>query len=645
MGREIDSRNFSVDKTEDQEARQSELENIAAEISNSVLPGNHQIRIESFDAATGNPAVIASEAAPAEEGNYVQRALDHVQFISSALGLEPSQPTEFAPDPNVQETSSGAKSVHLQQQYKGIPIFQAAQTVRFAPNDRLTETVGSSVTFAQERAVSPRLSVEEAVLKAAQFVATPDPDEREATDQFGEPLNPVSVEVTGFVPKVVAAFTDKAEQPTVLESGPFGDRIVASLIWFVPNEDEPRLAWEVVLTMPNYEGQYRTMIDAETGEVLYSHQLVQHIEARGNVYRVDGSESRQMRDFPENLNDYGLPIPPSPPLPQSFPDQWVEADETTGNSVRARLGDVGPTMKGKVQDGVHVFDPADTNGAQQQILNIFYFNCWLHDYFYLLGFREVDGNFQRDNLGRGGLPSDRVDARAHPGPVNGTANMLTLADGTAPIMNMGLVSRTGRHTAFDFDVVTHEFMHGVTNRLVGGPHDSRSLEAPQSSGMGEGWGDYIACTVTGHTVVGAWVVGQAGGIRDFPYDNFPDDFGDLGTGRYTGFLPDGRRHPHPIGEIWCATLMEMNRNIGAEMGVQLVVDALKLSPTNPSFLEMRDSILAALDAMLASDKLSSDEHSTVRNGIWEAFAKFGMGPSAQSNGSSLSGIVADFNTP
>src|SRR3954447_9439117 len=138
VSREIDSRDFSVDK---REARQAELENIASEISDN-LPGDHRISIESFDAATGNPAAIASASAPAEEDNYVQRALDHVQAISGALGLEPTQPAEFAPDPHVQETSSGAKAVHLQQQYKGIPIFQAAQTVRFSPDDRLTETVG-----------------------------------------------------------------------------------------------------------------------------------------------------------------------------------------------------------------------------------------------------------------------------------------------------------------------------------------------------------------------------------------------------------------------------------------------------------------------------------------------------------------------
>jgi subtilisin-like proprotein convertase family protein len=91
--------------------------------------------------------------------------------------------------------------------------------------------------------------------------------------------------------------------------------------------------------------------------------------------------------------------------------------------------------------------------------------------------------------------------------------------------------------------------------------------------------------------------------------------------------------------------MEMNRNIGANLGVQLVVDALKLTPANPSFLDARDAILAALDDMLDGGNLDANEYETARRGIWEAFARFGMGPNAQSNGASLSGIVADFNTP
>jgi extracellular elastinolytic metalloproteinase len=152
---------------------------------------------------------------------------------------------------------------------------------------------------------------------------------------------------------------------------------------------------------------------------------------------LDGNEPRQVRNFPEALDDYGLPLPISPPLPQGFPDDWAEADETAGNSVPAHLGNIGPTIKGTAEDGVLAFDPDEPEGEEQNVLNVFYFNCWLHDYFYLLGFRESDGNFQRDSFGRGGISGDRVDARAHPGPVFGTANMATPPDGNAPIMNMG----------------------------------------------------------------------------------------------------------------------------------------------------------------------------------------------------------------
>ena len=579
--------------------------------------------------------MVISETAPAERGRHIQRALDHVRDIGSALGLAPTQAVEFVADPDIQVASSGAVSVHLQQQYKGIPIFQATETVRFAPDGKLKETVGSSFTVFHDVDVSPRLSVEEAVLEAAHHVAVPDDDERDATDQFGEPLELSSVDLTGFEPQVIGALTEKPERPAVVEDGPFGDKIKVSLIWF-PLDDDVRLAWEVIVTMPDYEDQYRTMVNTETGEILYCRQLAQDAAARGKVYLADGGSSRQMTDFPRPLADYSLPNPGN--LPTGFPDDWVEADRAVGNSVNAHLGPTGPTFQGNDQNGVIIFDPADAEGDDQKVLNIFYYDCYMHDYFYLLGFREADGNFQRDNFSRGGVSTDRVDARAHSGPVRGTANMRTPIDGSRPIMNMGLIRSSGRHTAFDSTVVFHEFMHGVTNRLVGGPMDSRALDAPQSGGMGEGWGDYIACTINDTTVVGAWVVNRAGGIRRFPYDgNFPDNFGHLGTGRYTGV--------HNIGEIWCATLMEMNRTIGTALGVQLVVDSLKLVRATPSFLDMRDSILGALDSKLDAGQLGRGEHSTARSGIWEAFAKFGMGPDARSSGASLSGIVTDFDPP
>ncbi|MDQ3853422.1 MAG: hypothetical protein M3299_11365 [Thermoproteota archaeon] len=134
----------------------------------------------------------------------IQRALEHVQELGNVLGLEESQPAEFLPDPNVHKTTSNAKAVHLRQQYKGIDIFQAATTVRFAPDDRLEEMAGNTITISKDIAVSPKLSVEEAVSKAAQYLTTVDESEQQPkTDQFGEPLNFITLDLSTFEPKVI----------------------------------------------------------------------------------------------------------------------------------------------------------------------------------------------------------------------------------------------------------------------------------------------------------------------------------------------------------------------------------------------------------------------------------------------------------
>ena len=157
-----------------------------------------------------------------------------------------------------------------------------------------------------------------------------------------------------------------------------------------------------------------------------------------------------MVDCPIPLNKY--PIKPNRPvsLPAEFPDHWNEDNNrtTVGNSTLAHLGTSPQVFAGASQNNLIIFDPAEPTGDDQKILNIFYYNCYMHDYFYLLGFREEDGNFQHDNLGRGGGGTDRVDARSHSAEVNGTANMFTPVDGVSPVMNMGLVSDTDRHTDF-----------------------------------------------------------------------------------------------------------------------------------------------------------------------------------------------------
>lgn len=631
MTRELDRRTFKKSPASGELATLRS----AAETVSAGLPGAHRVQVEAFDETRGGTRTIRSLSAPARRGDWVRRAQAHLGRIGRVMGFRADDEAEYKVDDKFQEASDGSVTVHVQQCHAGIEIFQAAQAVRFAPDGRLKETVGQAVGVAGAPSPTPRLSVEEAAKKAAAHVAEPDDDEKGVVDAFGEPLAWKSVDLSGFDPRVVQREADSPEQVAYLEAPPFEDRIRAQLIWF-PVDDRMRLAWEYVVTMPERTGQYRVLVGADDGTILYCRQLMLHVASRGNVYHTDGASARQHTPFPRPLTDYGLPIPPD--LPAGMPEDWVATDQAVGNSVLARLGTSSQTAKGTAQNGVVVFDPADTTGDMQKVLNIFYFNCVMHDFFYLLGFRERDGNFQRLNFGRGGVESDRVDARAHSGPVQGTANMLTPSDGSAPEMNMGLVSSTNRHTAFDASVVYHEFTHGVSNRLVGGPQNSRALDEPQSGGMGEGWGDYIACSILGTTTVGHWVVNNPSGIRGFRYDaSFPDNFGDVGNGRY--------REVHNIGEIWCATMMDLNRRIGRNLTLQLVVDSFKAAPANPSLLDARDAILTVLDNRLDAGLMTLTEHALAKNGAWEVFAARGMGPDAQSLFASLEGIVADFNPP
>ena len=165
----------------------------------------------------------------APKGMFLQRALEQVRSLGGAMGLTAAQPPEFVADPHVMATSSGAVAVHLQQQFKGIPIFQAAQAVRFGPDGTLQETAGASVPVAGDLEIAVKVSVEQAILIAARHVAQPSEDEQAGKDQFGRPLRATAWSLDKFAPVVIAAFRNLPLQPTVVDGGPFGSPIKASL--------------------------------------------------------------------------------------------------------------------------------------------------------------------------------------------------------------------------------------------------------------------------------------------------------------------------------------------------------------------------------------------------------------------------------
>jgi hypothetical protein len=198
---------------------------------------------------------------------------------------------------------------------------------------------------------------------------------------------------------------------------------------------------------------------------------------------------------------------------------------------------------------------------------------------------------------------------------------------------------------FDNGVVVHEYGHGVSTRLTGGPSSSSCLANAEQAG--EGWSDYLALMTTtdwantpltaGPTPrpMGTYASGQTatgGGIRRYPYSTSmttnPLKYDNVATSAI----------PHGVGEVWCATLWDMTWNIiqqkgniktnffdttdpgGNTIAMQLVIQGMKLQPCQPGFLDSRDAILAA-DSLLYNGQYHCS--------IWNAFARRGMGYSAK----------------
>jgi extracellular elastinolytic metalloproteinase len=78
----------------------------------------------------------------------------------------------------------------------------------------------------------------------------------------------------------------------------------------------------------------------------------------------------------------------------------------------------------------------------------------------------------------------------------GQSDGATLKSELANGVNVTLSTDRHRDSALNNEVIIHEYAHGVTTRLTGGPGNSGCLNADQSGGMGEGWSDWFSLALT-----------------------------------------------------------------------------------------------------------------------------------------------------
>src|SRR3546814_1442961 len=72
-----------------------------------------------------------------------------------------------------------------------------------------------------------------------------------------------------------------------------------------------------------------------------------------------------------------------------------------------------------------LFRSSGVNARNAAIVNLFYMNNWLHDWWYDHGFDEQAGNAQTSNYGRGGVEGDAISAQEQDSSGRNNANMET----------------------------------------------------------------------------------------------------------------------------------------------------------------------------------------------------------------------------
>jgi extracellular elastinolytic metalloproteinase len=741
------------------------------------------------------------------------------------FGLTPQDISEYEVSDTYLTKQLQVTHVYLIQKHMDIKVFNGILNLNFKEADLLSfgnrwvkDLAGQAPTHI------PSISATAAVQRAGEHLG------------YAE-TNPVLLkkEKNSFNQDIKFQFEDKSLSR---------EDILADLVWLPQGKDPVKLCWMINLHELQKENIWIIFIDAHTGVFVEKHNQVIECSFETSPRASDQhylpsmetiSFSSMIPDsaynvFPlkiesPNHGDRTIEVTPwvaAGPGNEATTLNWHDDGTTTytstrGNNVHAYEDIDNNNLPGYSPDTANLrFDypldpflpPAENQAAA--ITNLFYWNNIIHDIMYQYGFDEVSGNFQNDNLGRGGLGVDYVRAEGLDGGGSNNANFFTPADGSKPRMQMYLWSEVSSvspltinvpasiagsmwsvesdfsvnnklqdvglttgdlvlvndavgntHLAcgelsneadisgkiavidrgtcsfvikvkkvqdlgaiaaivinndagspipmggsdntitipavmvglndgnilkavldtsvinasldsvpgniipdgdYDNGIITHEYGHGISNRLTGGPSSSNCLTNEEQ--MGEGWSDFFGLMLTTDWAtaqptdrrgIGTYVLGQptdGTGIRTYPYTTDmevnPFTYADVADAPGTSNNPS----PHFIGSVWATMLWDMTWEIinmagvdediyqgsgGNNIALSLVINGLKLQPCNPGFVDGRDAILLADEILYGG---------LYKCAIWKAFADRGLGVSAdQGSSDNFEDGVEAFDSP
>ncbi|HEX8386685.1 MAG TPA: M36 family metallopeptidase [Rubricoccaceae bacterium] len=629
-------------------------------------------------------AFVGAAAAPASAQSLAhQRALDYLQRNSARHGLTEADVTGLVVTDATTSRRSGVTHVYVRQQIGGVPVVAGAMTVNVARDGRVLLASGELVPALALRAprggasISPAQAAE--ALAADIGLAPTESFSTVAAKTVGTPGVYLSDGGVSREP-VAASLVYAADASGALRLAyevQIAER-TAPLVWLgtVDAATGQVLSRVDLVIHDAFDGDDPAAVAVPVASPLVVAPALAPVLAPmlpvEQEQNAMGGAAYRVYPYPVISPIYTAPLPPADARSTvsgienatASPYGWhdtngaagAEHTTTRGNNAWAYT-DVSdndtpdPSPNGSPDGGaalqfVFPLDLAQAPSAYRPaaVTNLFYWSNLLHDIYYQYGFDEAGGNFQANQYGRGGATTDdAVRSEAQDGSGTNNANFYTPIDGGCgtlgcfPRMQMYVGTTPTPDVDGDFDnhVIAHEYTHGLSKRLTGGPTTECLRNTEQ---MGEGWSDWYGLMVTMDATdtrteartVGNYLFGQGttgAGIRPAPYSTA------FTTNNYTYQRTRTAVAPHGVGFIWATALWEAtwvmiaaygfspdvynaDGTAGNQIMLNLVTEALKMQPCSPGFVDGRNAILAADEALYNGDHVDL---------LWAAFARRGLG--------------------
>ena len=632
---------------------------------------------------------MLSNSTQAQQSTVVQKELDK---LVQKGALKTEDISDYVITSQHTSNTSGVHHIYYRQQIDGIQIYGAEASVHTSAQGKLIAAHNKFIPDVRARlsgSRSPQLNVIQALQKAAQHLGMGSASARILTTNT-DTQRTTTLEAPAIARSVIAAKLMYH----------FDEKLGARLAWDLSIEAKESVHWWNV-RVDAASGELLDKVDWTVecySEEDHVHDLSAAPKVSA---ALPTAKSTSTDAFVGNYEVYAMPLEspahgtmnrtivanPDDGSVVGSPYGWHDTNGVLGNEFTTTRGnnvnayedgdnsgyapDGGATLDFTVANPLVDFSVNTTYSTSDQsepaaITNLFYWSNIIHDVFYVYGLDEAAGNFQQNNYGNPGAGNDFVRAEAQDGSGSCNANMSTPPDGSPPRMQMYTCG--ARDGDFDNGVVVHEYGHGISIRLTGGAATSGCLSGAEQ--MGEGWSDWFGLIMTiepGDTGadargIGTWLFGQAptgGGIRPQPYstDNTTADGNPaINTQSYDNIIT--ATPPHGVGSVWATILWEVtwaliddhgidtdlynftgdvNLDAGNVQALALVVEGLKLQPCAPGFIDGRDAILAADEAIYGGANYCT---------LWEAFAKRGLGIYAdQGSSSSQTDNSENFDPP